>query len=250
MTITRIMHIVAGAFIMISLAHFVSPKWLFFTAFVGVNLFQSGFTNWCLMAVIQKMGVPGKRPGRHPESGRSSHEPHRHHNRGVLILTAMLLLPGMASGQENTAWAALGELRADTLHVSRDKVIALALAHNEMLAASGAMREAADADAQGAWRIPAPVAMGEYFLRSDDALSSFGFKLQNRSVTQADFNPVLLNEPGETNNFITRFQGCCTHLQRRHGHQRQAGRQRRQPGGGLQAQARPGDHPAACHPGL
>jgi hypothetical protein len=61
MTITRIMHIVAGAFIMISLAlaHFVSPKWLFFTAFVGVNLFQSGFTNWCLMAVIlKKMGVP------------------------------------------------------------------------------------------------------------------------------------------------------------------------------------------------
>lgn len=61
MTVTRIMHIVAGAFIMISLglAHFVNPKWLFFTAFVGVNLFQSGFTNWCLMAVIlKKMGVP------------------------------------------------------------------------------------------------------------------------------------------------------------------------------------------------
>ena len=55
------MHIVAGAFIMISLvlAHYVNPKWLYFTAFVGVNLFQSGFTNWCLMAIIlKKLGVP------------------------------------------------------------------------------------------------------------------------------------------------------------------------------------------------
>jgi outer membrane protein TolC len=127
--------------------------------------------------------------------------------RGVLILTAMLLLPGMASGQENTAWAALGELRADTLHVSRDNVIALALAQNEMLAASDAMTDAAAADAQGAWRAFLPqVQVSEFFLRSDDALMSFGYKLQNRTVTQADFNPVLLNDPGETNNFITRFQ--------------------------------------------
>lgn len=61
MTVNRIMHIVAGAFIMISLAlaHWVNPKWLYFTAFVGVNLFQSGFTNWCLMAtILKKLGVP------------------------------------------------------------------------------------------------------------------------------------------------------------------------------------------------
>ena len=61
MTVTRITHIVAGAFIMISLAlaHYVNPKWLYFTAFVGVNLFQSGFTNWCLMAtILKKLGVP------------------------------------------------------------------------------------------------------------------------------------------------------------------------------------------------
>ena len=61
MTVNRIMHIVAGAFIMISLAlaHYVNPKWLYFTAFVGVNLFQSGFTNWCLMAtILKKLGVP------------------------------------------------------------------------------------------------------------------------------------------------------------------------------------------------
>ncbi len=61
MTINRVLHIVAGAFILISLAlaHFVSPKWLYFTAFVGVNLFQSGFTNWCLMSnILKKLGVP------------------------------------------------------------------------------------------------------------------------------------------------------------------------------------------------
>jgi hypothetical protein len=54
--------IIAGLFIMLSLvmAHvsgqvdFTTAKWLWFTAFVGANLFQSGFTNWCLMAKILK----------------------------------------------------------------------------------------------------------------------------------------------------------------------------------------------------
>lgn len=101
----------------------------------------------------------------------------------------------------------LGTVQGDTLYVERDKVIAAALVHNEMLAASGAMRDAAEADALGAWRGFLPqVQLGEFYLRSDDALSSFGFKLQNRTVTQMDFNPALLNNPGETNNFITRVQ--------------------------------------------
>ncbi|MBU2101790.1 MAG: DUF2892 domain-containing protein [Candidatus Omnitrophota bacterium] len=50
----------AGFFILISLilAYFVSPKWLWFTAFVGFNLFQSAFTNWCpMMRVLRKFGV-------------------------------------------------------------------------------------------------------------------------------------------------------------------------------------------------
>ena len=61
MTVGRMLHIVAGTFIMASLAlaHFVSPHWLWFTAFVGLNLFQSGITNWCLMAkILKKMGLP------------------------------------------------------------------------------------------------------------------------------------------------------------------------------------------------
>jgi len=61
MTIERIVHIVAGTFILASLAlaHFVSPNWLFFTAFVGLNLLQSGFTKFCPMAnILKKLGVP------------------------------------------------------------------------------------------------------------------------------------------------------------------------------------------------
>ncbi len=51
---------IAGSFVLISLllAHFVNPNWLWFTAFVGANLLQSSFTNWCLMEIIlKKVGV-------------------------------------------------------------------------------------------------------------------------------------------------------------------------------------------------
>ena len=61
MTIDRLLRIIAGAFILLSLAlaHWVNPKWLYFTAFVGLNLFQSGFTNWCpMIAILKKLGVP------------------------------------------------------------------------------------------------------------------------------------------------------------------------------------------------
>jgi hypothetical protein len=56
----RLLRGIAGAFIIISLtlAHFVDMRWLWFTAFVGVNLFQSAFTNWCpMMAVLKKLNI-------------------------------------------------------------------------------------------------------------------------------------------------------------------------------------------------
>ena len=52
----------AGTFILISLllAHYHSPNWLWFTAFVGFNLLQSSFTNFCpLEMVLRKLGVGG-----------------------------------------------------------------------------------------------------------------------------------------------------------------------------------------------
>lgn len=61
MTIDRYLRIIAGFFVLLSLAlaHYVSPKWLYFTAFVGLNLLQSGFTQWCpMVAILKKLGVP------------------------------------------------------------------------------------------------------------------------------------------------------------------------------------------------
>ena len=61
MTVNKMVHIIAGAFILVSLAlaHYVSPMWLWFTAFVGANLFQSGLTNWCMLGtILRKMGLP------------------------------------------------------------------------------------------------------------------------------------------------------------------------------------------------
>jgi len=61
----QLVRIVAGTFILLSLALgfpgspiFVSPWWLAFTAFVGVNLLQSGITKWCLMeTIMRKLGA-------------------------------------------------------------------------------------------------------------------------------------------------------------------------------------------------
>jgi EamA domain-containing membrane protein RarD len=54
MTTERIIRGVAGAFVLLSLSlgYFVSPYWLLFTGFVGLNLFQSAFTRWCPLEVI------------------------------------------------------------------------------------------------------------------------------------------------------------------------------------------------------
>lgn len=103
--------------------------------------------------------------------------------------------------------ARLGMVRSDTLWVELPAVVDAALKRNEMLAAADAMADAAHAEALGAWQGYLPqVTLGEFFMRSDDALSSFGFKLQNRTVTQQDFAPSLLNHPGETNNYITQVK--------------------------------------------
>jgi len=60
MIITDWIHVIAGFFILLSLflGVFQSTYWLFFTAFVGLNLFQYGFTKFCPMGIIlKKFGV-------------------------------------------------------------------------------------------------------------------------------------------------------------------------------------------------
>ncbi len=61
MHIERWLRVIAGCVVLISLglAKVHSPWWLLFTAFVGLNLLQSGFTNWCPMVTILKsLGIP------------------------------------------------------------------------------------------------------------------------------------------------------------------------------------------------
>ncbi len=70
MTIDRYIRIMAGSFVLLSLALgvegspiFVSQWFLAFTAFVGLNLLQSGFTNFCAPSILlRKLGVPDSGP--------------------------------------------------------------------------------------------------------------------------------------------------------------------------------------------
>ena len=60
MTINRYLRMIAGFFIMLSvgLSQIHSPYWLFFTAFVGLNLFQSAFYNWCpMITILRKLRI-------------------------------------------------------------------------------------------------------------------------------------------------------------------------------------------------
>jgi len=56
MTVDNGVRVVAGTFVLgsLALAHWVSPWWLLFTAFVGVNLIQSAFTGFCPAAMLLK----------------------------------------------------------------------------------------------------------------------------------------------------------------------------------------------------
>lgn len=69
MTVNDMIHALAGTFILLSLALgaeasplFLSKYWLWFTAFVGANLFQYGFSKFCPMgSILKKLGVPESR---------------------------------------------------------------------------------------------------------------------------------------------------------------------------------------------
>jgi hypothetical protein len=61
MTVERALRLIAGAFVAASvlLGIYVNANFLWFTLFVGVNLFQSAFTNWCpMMVILRKSGLP------------------------------------------------------------------------------------------------------------------------------------------------------------------------------------------------
>ncbi len=60
MNVENALRSIAGAFVLISLAlgWWINPAWFLLTAFVGLNLLQSGFTKWCpMMAILRKSGL-------------------------------------------------------------------------------------------------------------------------------------------------------------------------------------------------
>jgi hypothetical protein len=60
MTVDRYLRLIAGFFVLgsVALGYWQSPYWFLFTAFVALNLIQSGFSNWCpMMAFLRKLGV-------------------------------------------------------------------------------------------------------------------------------------------------------------------------------------------------
>lgn len=68
MTVERALRLIAGFFVALSvlLGMYVNVNFLWFTLFVGLNLFQSGFTNWCpMMAILRWSGLraPGELSG-------------------------------------------------------------------------------------------------------------------------------------------------------------------------------------------
>lgn len=66
MTVDRTLRLIAGLFVSASvlLGMYVHPWFLWFTLFVGVNLLQSGVTNWCpMMTILRKAGLPDGAPG-------------------------------------------------------------------------------------------------------------------------------------------------------------------------------------------
>ncbi|MBM3785033.1 MAG: DUF2892 domain-containing protein [Acidobacteria bacterium] len=62
MNVERMLRMIAGAFVVLSvlLGMYVNPLWLWFAVFVGANLLQSAFSNWCpMMSFLRKLGVRG-----------------------------------------------------------------------------------------------------------------------------------------------------------------------------------------------
>ncbi len=75
MSIERYLRLIAGFFVMgtVALGYWVNPAWFLFTGFVGLNLFQSAFTNWCpMMTFLRKLGVTRNSTSPHPPRSRSA----------------------------------------------------------------------------------------------------------------------------------------------------------------------------------
>jgi hypothetical protein len=73
MTIHRYLRLIAGGLVILSLAlgYFVDQRWYLFTLFVGLNLFQSAFSDWCpMITVLKKLGI--RECSHEPQAGKAA----------------------------------------------------------------------------------------------------------------------------------------------------------------------------------
>ena len=110
------------------------------------------------------------------------------------FLILMLILPGLKAQENNRVKLSLN----DALNLANKKNFELRLARAEI--------DKMSADKNKTLSVFMPqVTLSETFIKTDDPISVFGFKLKQKIISPADFNPLLLNNPNNTSNYNTRI---------------------------------------------
>ncbi|WP_185957408.1 TolC family protein [Saccharicrinis carchari] len=119
--------------------------------------------------------------------------------KGILLATLIFYLGALPPTKAQ---------KGDTSHVfTLDQILTMANNNNSEILKSMADLKSARADNQQANAMYLPsVELSNTYYATTDPLNAFGFKLQQATVTQADFNPALLNDPGTINNFHTQIK--------------------------------------------
>ena len=189
--------LIAGAFIIasVTLSYFHSRYWLWFTLFVGVNLFQSALTRWCLMEdILRKLGVGAAcRAFRHQPTRLARPLEVRAMLRAMISLILLALFSVAAHASDGSA---------PPKRISLEDAITIALHDNRSLRAAAFGTEAAQAEigvARGAM-IPRLDA-GENFSYTDNPVQVFSDLLLQQDFSQRDFALDQLNHPGFLSNF-------------------------------------------------
>ncbi len=113
----------------------------------------------------------------------------------LLLLTAGILAPAAVVAQQ------------DSLFISIDEALEMASAGNFEVKQSSQQYEAARQRYRQTYAVYLPQVSVEYnAISTDNPLNVFGFRLMQKSVTQADFDPANLNDPGSFENYSTRFE--------------------------------------------
>lgn len=111
---------------------------------------------------------------------------------GLLILVYSVSIPLMAQ---------------DKVPLSLEEALNAALKNNKEIVMAALDEESAHAKFKQTNAVFLPqIRVGYTFISTNNPLNAFGFKLQQQSITQSDFNPELLNNPSTTQNFMTKAE--------------------------------------------